>query len=59
MQLIENTSHQKLRGGYYTPPTIASFLLQWGAHGIPHPEILEPSCGDGAGPTRNINKKIE
>lgn len=54
MQLIENTSHQKLRGGYYTPPTIASFLLQWGAHGIPHPEILEPSCGDGQdGRTRN------
>ena len=47
MQLIENTSHQKLRGGYYTPPAIASFLLQWGTQGIPHPEILEPSCGDG------------
>lgn len=47
MQLFENATEQKLRGGYYTPPQIASFLLQWGMSGLFHPDILEPSCGDG------------
>lgn len=36
----------KLRGGYYTDPEIAAFLLKWVLN--VHPEaILEPSCGDG------------
>lgn len=47
MQLFENATEQKLRGGYYTPPLIASFLLQWGMQGLYRPNILEPSCGDG------------
>lgn len=47
MQLIENASKQKLRGGYYTPPQIAAFLLKWGMSGLSQPDILEPSCGDG------------
>lgn len=47
MQLFENASEQKLRGGYYTPPQIAAFLLQWGMIGMLRPDILEPSCGDG------------
>ncbi len=47
MQLIENASEQKLRGGYYTPSQIAAFLLQWGMSGLVRPDILEPSCGDG------------
>lgn len=47
MQLIENASEQKLRGGYYTPPQVASFLLQWGMADMLRPDILEPSCGDG------------
>lgn len=47
MQLFENATEQKLRGGYYTPPQIASFLLQWGMSGLLHPDVLEPSCGDG------------
>ena len=47
MQLIEDASEQKLRGAYYTPPVIASFILQWGINGIPDADILEPSCGDG------------
>jgi adenine-specific DNA methylase len=38
-------SDVKLRGGYYTPETIADFLARWvGAAGR---RILEPSCGDG------------
>ncbi|MBS6268119.1 MAG: class I SAM-dependent methyltransferase [Tannerella sp.] len=47
MQLFENATEQKLRGGYYTPPQIAAFLLQWGMSGLLRPNILEPSCGDG------------
>jgi adenine-specific DNA methylase len=36
----------KLRGGYYTDPDIAAFLLKWVLN--IHPKsILEPSCGDG------------
>jgi len=36
----------KLRGGYYTAPDIATFLLKWVSN--IHPKsILEPSCGDG------------
>ncbi|WP_412070592.1 N-6 DNA methylase [Rubrivirga sp. IMCC43871] len=37
---------QKLRGGYYTPPVIASFLARWAIRD-PADEVLEPSCGDG------------
>ena len=47
MQLIEDTSAQKLRGAYYTPPAIASFILHWGINGSTDADILEPSCGDG------------
>jgi adenine-specific DNA methylase len=39
-------SPEKLRGGYYTPPPIARFISQW--VGKAGPQILEPSCGDGA-----------
>ncbi|MBO7477626.1 MAG: class I SAM-dependent methyltransferase [Salinivirgaceae bacterium] len=47
MQLIEDASSQKLRGAYYTPPAIASFILHWGINGSNDADILEPSCGDG------------
>jgi tRNA1(Val) A37 N6-methylase TrmN6 len=47
MRLIENASSEKLRGGYYTPAPIASFLLKWGLNGKTDCDILEPSCGDG------------
>lgn len=47
MQLIEDASAQKLRGAYYTPPAIASFILHWGINGSTNADILEPSCGDG------------
>ena len=39
-------SYQKLRGGYYTPGPIASFLASWAIRS-PADKILEPSCGDG------------
>ena len=47
MQLIEDASEQKLRGAYYTPPAIASFILHWGINGSTNADVLEPSCGDG------------
>jgi adenine-specific DNA methylase len=47
MRLIENTSSEKLRGGYYTPPPMALFLLKWGLNGKKDSDVLEPSCGDG------------
>lgn len=46
MNFKVNESATKLRGGYYTTPDIASFLLQWVLHISPK-TILEPSCGDG------------
>lgn len=47
MKLIENETAEKLRGGFYTPESIASFILKWGLNGSTDYDILEPSCGDG------------
>ena len=47
MKLIENASKEKLRGGFYTPKPIASFILKWAFNGSTKNDILEPSCGDG------------
>lgn len=47
MQLIKDASSQKLRGAYYTPRSIADFIIQWGMNGNTQMDILEPSCGDG------------
>lgn len=47
MKLIEHASLEKLRGGFYTPQSIASFILKWGIDGNSSPDILEPSCGNG------------
>lgn len=47
MKLIENATKEKLRGGFYTPEPIASFILKWGLNGSSDSKILEPSCGDG------------
>jgi adenine-specific DNA-methyltransferase len=47
MNLIENATAEKLRGGFYTPEIIAAFILKWGINGSSDYEILEPSCGDG------------
>lgn len=37
---------QKLRGGYYTPVDLASFIARWVSVGNVN-RVLEPSCGDG------------
>jgi adenine-specific DNA methylase len=47
MRLIEHTTAEKLRGGFYTPERIAAFILRWGINGSTNSAILEPSCGDG------------
>ncbi|MGG8497910.1 Eco57I restriction-modification methylase domain-containing protein [Tenacibaculum sp. TC6] len=47
MQLIKNASKEKLRGGFYTPAPIASFIFKWAFNGNNKLDILEPSCGDG------------
>ena len=47
MQLIKKASKEKLRGGFYTPEPIASFILKWAFNGNTELDILEPSCGDG------------
>ncbi|MBT2144896.1 MULTISPECIES: N-6 DNA methylase [unclassified Rhodanobacter] len=39
-------SHDKLRGGYYTPQPIAHYLAEWAIRSKAD-TVLEPSCGDG------------
>lgn len=46
MNFMENESTQKLRGGYYTPPDLAEFIVRWVKEIRPQ-RLLEPSCGDG------------
>nr|WP_205876737.1 class I SAM-dependent methyltransferase [Mycobacterium gordonae] len=38
-------SADKVRGGYYTPPTVAKFLARWVA--AAGGKVIDPSCGDG------------
>jgi adenine-specific DNA methylase len=47
MKLIKDISEEKLRGGFYTPEPIASFILKWAFNGNKEMDVLEPSCGDG------------
>ncbi len=47
MNFKTSESAQKLRGGYYTEPDIASFLTAWVMENKPK-TVLEPSCGNGA-----------
>lgn len=58
MNFIKNESAQKLRGGYYTPSDIATFLARWVLATEPR-RILEPSCGDGSflGAISNLRPK--
>jgi adenine-specific DNA methylase len=46
MNFKEFESAEKLRGGYYTPADLATFLARWVAKISPK-RTLEPSCGDG------------
>lgn len=46
MKCASTASGEKLRGGYYTPPDLAMFLVKW-IEAIQPGQVLEPSCGDG------------
>lgn len=46
VKFIEEQTAQKLRGGYYTPLDLATFIARWVAELEPK-RVLEPSCGDG------------
>ncbi|KAB3537878.1 class I SAM-dependent methyltransferase [Alkaliphilus pronyensis] len=46
MKLKENSSAQKLRGGYYTPRALADFIVKNITFKV-GAKALEPSCGDG------------
>ena len=46
MNFKASETAQKLRGGYYTPRDLASFIARWVSVGGTT-EVLEPSCGDG------------
>jgi adenine-specific DNA-methyltransferase len=46
MNFKKHQTATKLRGGYYTPPSVARFLLRW-VLSTQSKDILEPSCGDG------------
>jgi adenine-specific DNA-methyltransferase len=46
MNFIINESEQKLRGGYYTPLDLATYIARWTIAQKPK-HVLEPSCGDG------------
>ena len=43
---FEKHTQDKLRGGYYTPSSVAETLCKWAIRS-PNDCILEPSCGDG------------
>lgn len=47
MKLISSATKEKLRGGFYTPNNISSFILKWAFNEVVNPTLLEPSCGDG------------
>ena len=47
MKFRDQQTAQKLRGGYYTPLDLASFIARWVGELNPD-KVLEPSCGDGA-----------
>jgi adenine-specific DNA-methyltransferase len=42
----KKADHDKLRGGYYTPPKLASYLCDWSIRSASD-KVIEPSCGDG------------
>lgn len=46
MNFKDQESATKLRGGYYTPSSVAQFLSRWVLNNNPK-TVLEPSCGDG------------
>lgn len=48
----------KLRGGYYTTPKLASWLSSW-AITDKNQTVLEPSCGDGSFLEAAVDRLLE
>ena len=46
MKFKSEQTTQKLRGGYYTPQSLADYIAKWVLEKKPK-AVLEPSCGDG------------
>lgn len=42
-----NDESRKLRGAFFTPPAIASFLARWALHERHDAVVLDPTCGEG------------
>ena len=42
----EAPTSQKIRGGYYTPRTLADYICRWAIRSRSD-RMIEPSCGDG------------
>ena len=61
MNFKEFETPKKLRGGYYTPADLATFLVRW-IEKVSPSRVLEPSCGDGvffdALGARDLSSKI-
>lgn len=55
--MSDSKEYQKLRGGYYTPTSIAEFLAEW-AITSKDDIVLEPSCGDGQF-IRQVTRKMQ
>ena len=43
----EAPTSQKIRGGYYTPRTLADYICRWAIRSRSD-RMIEPSCGDGS-----------
>lgn len=45
--LLSDTAGRKVRGAFFTPPAIATYLASWAIAGNPQARVLDPTCGDG------------
>ena len=44
---MDTSDLRKARGAFFTPPTIASYLVNWAVR-TPHDTVFEPSCGEAS-----------
>jgi adenine-specific DNA-methyltransferase len=48
----------KERGAFYTPPSMAEFLVRWAVHS-PSELVLDPSCGDGEFLSQAVRRLVQ
>lgn len=58
MMMNKDINYTKLRGGFYTPNDMATFLANWAIQDKEN-TMLEPSCGDGTFVEAACNRFIE